>query len=218
MKVTLPTAAARLPTEGRKSLEKDLFSHGSRVRPWLVALVVIAVALPILSTVLGLYERILHWGKLVHGLEGFLVALTVGLLLLAWRDYENVDLSDQLATLMTICVGIFAGVMWEIVEFVLDWVRYSDLQKSNSDTMTDLLWNDVGTVVGALLAARLYCHVLRANERSETGQVAVWLIDGPSRVLDRHGFVVSIIVALLVAAAVVALWFAGRPVPGLGTD
>ena len=216
MKVTLPTAAARLLTEGQKSREKDLFSHGSRVRPWLVALVVIAVALPILSTILGLYDRVVHWGKVVHGLEGFLVAITAGLLLLAWRDHERIDLSDQLAVLMTICVGIFVGVMWEIVEFVLDWVRYSDLQKSNSDTMTDLLWNDVGAVVGALLAARMYCHVLRANERSETGQIAVWLIDGPNRVLDRHGFLVSIIVALVVAAAVAAVWFAGRPVPGVG--
>ena len=174
------------------------------------------MAVPIASSVLGLYDRILHWGKVVHGLEGFLVALTVGLLLLAWRDREHIDLSDQLATLMTICVGIFAGVMWELVEFVLDWVRYSDLQKSNSDTMTDLLWNDVAAVVGALLAVRLYCHVLRANDRAELGHIATWVLDGPSRVLDRHGFLVSIIVALLGAAAVAALWFAGRLVPGLG--
>ena len=48
------------------------------------------------------------------------------------------------------------------------------------------------------------------------GGVAAWLVAGPSRVLDRHGFLVSIVVALVVAAAVAALWFAGRPVPGLG--
>jgi len=176
----------------------------------------LAVALPIVSSVLGLYDHILHWGKLVHGLEGLLVAIMVGLLLLAWRDRESVALTDQLATLMTICVGIFTGVMWEIVEFVLDWVRYSDLQKSNSDTMTDLLWNDVGAIIGALLAARVYRHVVRANDRAEIGQNAAWLLDGPGRVLDRHGFLVSLIVVLLVAAAIVALWFAGRPVPGLG--
>jgi hypothetical protein len=190
--------------------------RGIRSRGWLAAAVVLAVALPIASSVLGLYDRILHWGKVVHGLEGFLVAITVGLLLLAWRDREHIDLSDQLATLMTICVGIFAGVMWELVEFVLDWLRYSDLQKSNSDTMTDLLWNDVGAVVGASLAMRVYCHVLRANDRAELGHIATWISDGPSRVLDRHGFLVSIIVALLGAAAVAALWFAGRLVPGLG--
>src|SRR6266496_4360116 len=49
----------------------------SRIRTWLTAAIVGAVALPILSTLFGLYERVLHWGKLVHGLEGFLVALTV---------------------------------------------------------------------------------------------------------------------------------------------
>ena len=106
--------------------------------------------------------------------------------------------------------------MWEIVEFVLDWLRDADLQKSNSDTMTDLLWNDVGTVIGALVAARLYCHWLRPNDHSDLGQTAAWLVDGPSRVLDRHGFLVSIVVTLLVAAAVAGLWFAGRPVPGVG--
>ncbi len=189
---------------------------GNRIRGWLAAAFVLAVALPIASSVLGLYDRITHWGKLIHGLEGFFVAVTVGVLLLAWRDREHIDWSDQLATLMTICIGIFAGVMWELVEFVLDWVRYSDLQKSNSDTMTDLLWNDVGAVIGALLAVRLCCHVLRANDRADLGQTATWILDGPSRVLDRHGFLVSIIVALLIAAAVAALWFAGRPVPGLG--
>ena len=200
----------------RSVMSQPAVGLGNRIRGWLAAAVVLAVALPIASSVLGLYDRITHWGKLIHGLEGFFVAVTVGVLLLAWRDREHIDWSDQLATLMTICIGIFAGVMWELVEFVLDWARYADLQKSNSDTMTDLLWNDVGAVIGALLAVRVYCHMLRANDRADLGQTATWILHGPSRVLDRHGFLVSIIVALLVAAAVAALWFAGRPVPGLG--
>src|SRR5437762_11728181 len=158
------------------------------------------------SSLVGLCDRVVNWGKVVHGLEGFLVAVLVGVLLLGWRDLAAINLSDQLAALLTMCSGMFFGVLWEIVEFVLDWVRYSDLQKSNSDTMTDLLWNDVAAVVGALLAARWYCHVLRANERSETGQIAIWLIDGPNRWLARHGFLLTIIVAVLGAAAVAALW------------
>src|SRR5437868_1393631 len=83
-----------------------------------------------------------HWGKVVHGLEGFGFALLVGLLLLGWRDRARIDITDKLATLTAMFAGILFGVMWEIVEFILDWVRYSDLQKSNSDTMTDLLSND----------------------------------------------------------------------------
>jgi hypothetical protein len=185
------------------------------VRAWLAGLVLLAVAIPVLSSLLGLYDRVLDWGKVVHGVEGFLVALLLGILLIGWRDLEAVDLRDQLAALMTMFSGLLFGVMWEIVEFVLDWVRYSDLQKSNSDTMTDFLWNDVGAIVGTLVGLWLYCHRLSARQREDTGQVAQWLVDGPSRVLDRHGFPISIVVAVLAAGAVAALWFAGRPLPGL---
>jgi len=167
------------------------------------------------SSLVGLCDRVVNWGKVVHGLEGFLVAVLVGVLLLGWRDLAAINLSDQLAALLTMCSGMFFGVMWEIVEFVLDWVRYSDLQKSNSDTMTDLLWNDVGTVLGTLLGLRLYCHVLQAGQRQDIGRAARWLVDGPDRVLGRHGVLLSMIVALLAAAAVAALWFTDRPLPGL---
>jgi hypothetical protein len=193
-------------------------ASGTSVRTWLAGLVVLALSVPIVSSVLGLYDRVLHWGKLVHGVDGFLVGLLVGLLLLGWRDRAAVDLADQLAVLLSIFTGILFGVIWEIVAFVIDWVRYSDLQKSNTDTMTNLLWNDVGAVVAAMLAARLYCRALSAAERKELGGVAAWLLDGPSRVLDRHGLLVSIIVAVLAAAAIAAVWFAGRPLPGLAID
>ena len=76
-----------------------------------------ALAIPIVSSALGLYDRVLHWGKLVHGVEGFLVALLIGVLWLGWRDLEAIDLSDQLVALLTIFSGIFFGVMWEIVEW-----------------------------------------------------------------------------------------------------
>jgi hypothetical protein len=93
-------------------------------------------------------------------------------------------------------------------------VRYSDLQKSNTETMTDLLWSDAGAVIGAVLAVRLYCRWLRTRDRQQLGDLAVWLFDGPSRWLDRHGMLMTVVVALIAGAAVAALWFADRPVPG----
>lgn len=202
----------------REAIAKEGSGTGASVRAWLVGLAVLAVAIPLGSSLLGLYDRVWHWGKLVHGVEGFLVALLVGLLVLGWRDRAAIDLTDQLAVLLTIFSGIFFNVLWEIVEFVLDWARYSDLQKSNSDTMTDLLWGDLGTVIGAVLAARLYCHWLRTSQRAEVGGVGEWLVDGPSRLLDRHGLLISVVIGVLAVAAVAALWFAGRPMPGLAID
>jgi hypothetical protein len=90
------------------------------------------------------------------------------------------------------------------------------VQKSNSDTMTDFLWNDFGAVVGAVLAARLYCHLLAGQERAVLGALAALLVDGPSRVLDRHGVLITVVVLVLAGASVLAVWFASRPLPGFG--
>jgi hypothetical protein len=94
-------------------------------------------------------------------------------------------------------------------------VAYSDLQKSNTDTMTDFLWNDAMAVIAMVLVVRVYCRSAGTEDRRGLGQAAEWLVDGPSRVLNRHGFAIAIIGALVIAAAVVALWFSGRPVPGI---
>jgi hypothetical protein len=152
--------------------------------------------------------------KAFVGIVGVVLGLTVGLLLIAWRDRERVDLSDELAVLMTIFTGMVAGVVWKIAEFVVDWVRYSDIQKSNRETMIDFLAVDVGVVVGAVLSARVYCNQLRPEQRRALGDTAAWLFGGPSRFLERHGILAAVVFSVLAGYAVAGRWFAGRPVPG----
>jgi hypothetical protein len=185
---------------------------------WIELLWVLAVALPGASTAFDLYDRVTHWGKFVHGADGLLVALLFGSLLLGYRDDRLVDLTDQLSSLTAMFAGIAFGVAWEIIEFVIDWVADTSLQKSNSDTMTDFLWNDLGAVIGALLAVRLYRRWAPAQDRRALGRAGWWLVDGPSRLLDRHGWLMTAVAVVVIALAIGALWFAGRPVPGLPTD
>src|SRR5919201_2757128 len=164
---------ARPPLRGSVRRVPNPFQH----QIGLVLLV--GVGLPVASTALGLYDRVQHWGKLVHALDAACATLLFGVLLFAWRDLERVDLADELAALMAMCAGVFFGVIWEIVEFVIDWVGNADLQKSNSDTMTDFLWSDLGAAVAAVVAARLYCRRLGRREREGLGGLAVWLVSGP---------------------------------------
>jgi hypothetical protein len=63
-------------------------------------------------------------------------------------------------------------------------VAYSDLEKSNMDSMTDFLFNDVAVVLAAFLVVRIYRRLLGERERGRLGQTAEWLVNGPSRVLD----------------------------------
>jgi hypothetical protein len=179
---------------------------------------VLGVALIGVSVGFGLFDRVVHWGKLVHAAEGFAFAALSVWLLLGGRDRLGLQVPTQLAAAIGIFLGITFGVFWEFIEFVLDWVRFSDLQKSNTDTMTDFLWADLGTVLGALLAVRLFCHWQSAAERRALGVAGSWLVDGPSRLLDRHGWLMTLLVTALIALTIAVLWFVGRPIPGLGTS
>jgi hypothetical protein len=153
-----------------------------------------------------------------HAFGGFIAALVAGLLVSGWRDRARIDLSFQLAALFSMFVGLLFGVAWELVEFVLDWMRDANLQPSNTSSLVDMLWTDVGAVLGGVLVGRAYCHWLTAHRREALGGLAEWLVDGPSRVLDRHGFLITITVSLALAGAVATLWFVGRPVPGFSTN
>ena len=152
--------------------------------------------------------------KPIHLLVALVFTGAVGLLLLSWRDRAAYDIDDRIMALVAMCAGLLFGVAWELVEFVIDWLTGSNLQLSNRDTMTDLLWNDVGAVSAGSLVVWVYCRFLDARARERLGDTAVWLVHGPSCLLDYHGFQITIGVALVAAAAVGALWFAGRPIPG----
>jgi hypothetical protein len=205
-----------LPVGEKVRSHSDTSTSGS-ARPLyvLALLLIIGLALPAISSATGLYDHVQHWGKGVHAVDGFIATLIFGLLLLGWRAQASVELVDELAALLTMFFGILFGILWEIVEFLRDWVAYSDLQKSNTDTMTDFLCNDVAVVLAALVALRVYCHVLVPADRQRLGVTAEWLVDGPSRVLDRHGFALLTLAVGVIAVSVLLLWFAGRPVPGI---
>ena len=142
------------------------------------------------------------------------VVLGFGVLALAYRDRRNVHLPDQLAALLSMLVGVAFGMLWELVEFILDWVASTDFQPTNTSTMLDLLASDVAAVIGAVLATRLYCRSLTVRQRGQLGDLAAWLADGPNQVLHEHGFAMTLAVSAVVVAVVAGLWFAGRPVPG----
>jgi hypothetical protein len=185
-------------------------ADGRRVEFSLGGLGLALSALPTLSSLLQLYDSIQYWGKLVHALEAFGVTLMFGVLLLAWRDREAVDISDQLSALLSMFVGILFGVVWALFEFLMDWTLGSALQKSNGDTMTNLLWNDVTAVVAAVAAGHLYCHLISPADRRSLGRLSAWLVDGPSQMLDRNGMLVALVFALLGSVAVASLWVADR--------
>jgi hypothetical protein len=142
------------------------------------------------------------------------VAVGLGILLLAYRDHERVHLPEQLAAFLAMLVGIGFALSFELLEFILDWVFNTDLQPTNTNTITDLVLCDVAAVFGAVLATRLYCRYIDAARRERLGDLAFWLADGPNNLIDKHGLALALAFTVIVGTAVAGLWFAGRPVPG----
>ena len=96
----------------------------------------------------------------------------------------------------------------------MDWFGNANLQKSNADTLTDILTNDAGAIFGTLFAFWLYRHATDEHERKECGEIADWLMDRLVRLFTNHGVLVGIVVALAIAAIIAAGWLMDRgPVP-----
>ncbi|HET6314889.1 MAG TPA: hypothetical protein VFG86_00420, partial [Chloroflexota bacterium] len=98
--------------------------------------------------------------RALEAVATLVLVLAGGLLLLAYRDRRRIDLADELATLVAMLAGVAFGMLWELVEFILDWVASTDLQPTNTNTMMDLLACDVAAVIGAVFATWLYCHAV----------------------------------------------------------
>jgi hypothetical protein len=165
-----------------------------------------------------LFEVFYYWDKLVHPTLVALTALMAGWLLLGYRDAFGLRITTHFGATFGWLVGASIGAFWEFIEFFSDWFGNTDLQKSNGDTMTDMLSNDIGAFVATLIGCWLYFHVLGSQQRCAMGQIAQWLSDGPARLLDRHGRLVGGVLACLVATLLAATQWVDRGTPALAAD
>lgn len=104
-----------------------------------------------LGEVAGFYERFWWWDMLLHG------ASAVGLGIIGFLYVFYLFEGDKYAAppwalaFIGFCFAIAMGAIWEIFEFAMDQFFGLNMQKSGlNDTMTDLLVNTVGAMIGAL--------------------------------------------------------------------
>ena len=173
---------------------------------------VLGMTLQFTSESTKLFEVFYYWDKIVHPGLVALTALMAGWLLLGYRDVYAPRLPNHFVGLLGWLSGASIGAVWEFIEFSSDWFGDADLQKSNADTMSDLLANDIGALVAILIGQYLFLHVFSADQRREIGQVAHWLTSGLGKLLDRAGRPVGVVVALGIAAAIGAgVWIDRNP-------
>jgi len=101
---------------------------------------------------LDLYERLPWWDVFLHLKSGWLMALVTSFLLLRYSDMRNPAAVAMLST----SVAVNLGVSWEVFEYLMDNNLGWNMQKSGlDDTMSDLVADTLGAVLGSIAAYRL---------------------------------------------------------------
>ncbi len=127
------------------------------------------VASLVLGQVNHFYTTYPWWDTMLHFTAG--LGLTVfGLVLL--RDvYSRGDVSatPSMTPFFAFCFTAMMAVVWEVYEFIIDSLGWSDviMQASNTDTMYDL----IAALVAALIVCVLGFRFLQYNEKNIAGQM-----------------------------------------------
>ena len=148
---------------------------------------VLGITLQFMSESTKLFEVLYYWDKVVHPTLVALTGMVAAWLLIGYRDAFGKRMPIHLVAAFGMLLGIAVGAVWEFVEFASDWFGNADLQKSNGDTITDIISNDTGAFVATLLALYLYTHFFSEQQRRDTGLVARWLSHGPLMLVRRYG-------------------------------
>jgi hypothetical protein len=117
---------------------------------------VLVLTLHAAGAAFGWYDSLGWFDRVVHVVLPCLVApvLYIGLARLDVlpdpRDDTHAKHYVGMA-IVTFCLGMTVGGLWEIIEFSSDGVLGTELSEGNSDTVGDLVADAVGSVLGALL-------------------------------------------------------------------
>jgi hypothetical protein len=179
---------------------------------------VFGMALQFASESTKLFELFYYWDKVVHPTLVALTGMLGAWLLLGYRDTFSKRMPIHLVAAFAMLLAITVGAFWEFVEFASDWFGNADLQKSNGDTITDILANNTGAFVATLLALWLYTRFFTDPQRDQAGRVAAWLADGPTRLVRRYGPAIGTFAAVLLAGVLFLAQWIDRGVPALAAD
>ncbi|HYF73603.1 MAG TPA: hypothetical protein VD864_12325 [Nocardioides sp.] len=117
---------------------------------------VLVLALHAAGEAFGWYDSLAWFDRVVHVVLPCLVApvLYIGLARLEVLPDPRDDTHTRHyvgMALVTFCLGMAVGGLWEIVEFSSDGLLDTALSEGNSDTVGDLVADSIGSVLGALL-------------------------------------------------------------------
>lgn len=116
---------------------------------------------------LKFYDSVPLWDKALHFFGSFTIAFFFYHVLLNdskfWRS-----LSERMSQIVAFLLANFAGVLWEIAEFIADKVFCLNAQRGLDDTMFDLIFNVFGSYFSVRIARKFLKERRKHEPKSQT--------------------------------------------------
>ncbi len=102
-----------------------------------------------LGEIHGYYTKFWWWDLVLHTGSALTLGLIGFMILYILYKREKVKSSPIVIALFSFAFAVAIGALWEIFEFSMDLIFSTKMQKSALDTMTDLIVDAVGGMIGA---------------------------------------------------------------------
>lgn len=142
-------------------------------RALLLTIMLFVVASIVLGDAYGNYGRFWWWDDVLHALSGIITGLVGFLLVYFFNARYNMHISPRFVAVFAFSFAITLGVIWEIIEFSIDVMFGTEMQRWNMsasevligkeyqgsglrDTMSDLIVAGVGALVASVFSYMAY--------------------------------------------------------------
>ncbi len=121
--------------------------------------IVLALFLHVTGGVYGFYDYISWWDHLTHAMSSSLVA-ALGFVLVVSIDWyvDSIYLPRPFVAFFVIMFTMAVGVLWELMEWLIDELTGSFLQYSLEDSMLDMLFD---AFAGFVVASATWHYVVK---------------------------------------------------------
>lgn len=144
----------------------------------------ISAAFVFLSLFLGsasdFYYKYWWWDVVLHTSSGFLLGIVGFIFLFVLNRTNRIprDMRPGFICFFAVTFSVFLGVMWEIVEFIVDRFTTANMQSQETgvvDTMQDLIVDTLGAVIVAMMGMAY----------AKSGRYS-FVADGVRKFIDRN--------------------------------
>ncbi|WP_129598902.1 hypothetical protein [Anaerophilus nitritogenes] len=118
------------------------------IKSYVKILILVTIIIDLLGFALHWYDKVYWFDEALHMFGSFCITLfSYALIQLFWGDFSS---SRTLTFICIASLGITIGVLYEIGEFLLDFIFDSSHQDGLIDTNLDLIFDVFGAILGSL--------------------------------------------------------------------